>query len=232
MYHECATEALARDAFSITNEDKFKVLDFHDFRSMAASKGLAYNIKDCKYPGDEKMRKNTRVAKTRRNTTSIKKRNGLLVQNEETQIFKRQRGRPAKDLQIVKRVTKDMYKKAKMSSNRGRLCGDLSQLSFHDCKMEKTGKEQICVVCGETCITRCTACIGQPYMHYQVVRGPCKGKQCFLQYHSSSFFGLAGNDSMLFARSRSAWVPPTESQIRRNRLHIESIKDEINKDRR
>ena len=73
MYHECATEALARDSFSITNEDKFKVLDFHDFRSMAASKGLAYNIKDCKYPGDEKMRKNTRVAKTRRNTTSIKK---------------------------------------------------------------------------------------------------------------------------------------------------------------
>ena len=46
MYHECATEALARDAFSITNEDKFKVLDFHDFRSMTASKGLAYDIKD------------------------------------------------------------------------------------------------------------------------------------------------------------------------------------------
>ena len=73
MYHECATEALARDAFSITNEDKFKVLDFNDLCSMAASKILTYNIDGCKYPGDEKMRKNTRVAKTRRNTTSIKK---------------------------------------------------------------------------------------------------------------------------------------------------------------
>ena len=102
----------------------------------------------------------------------------------------------------------------------------------HDCKLEKTGKEHIYLVCGETCIARCAACIGQPYMHYQVVRGPCKGKQCFLQYHSSSFFGLARNDSMLFSRSRSAWVPPNESQIRRNRLHIESIKDEISKERR
>lgn len=74
MYHECAAETLVRYSISITNEDKFKILDLHDFFAMATSAGLSYNIKDdYKYPRDEKMRKNTRVSKTRRNTTSIEK---------------------------------------------------------------------------------------------------------------------------------------------------------------
>ena len=96
-------------------------------------------------------------------------------------------------------------------------------LEYHNSKMEKTGIEHVCVVCGEVCIAQCAACPGKPYMHYQVVRGKCKGKPCFLDYHNSSKFGLLRNDNMLFGQSRTKWKPPSASQLRENRRIITSL---------
>ena len=42
FYLECATESLAREAFDITDDEKFKVLDFHDFRSNTAARGTYF----------------------------------------------------------------------------------------------------------------------------------------------------------------------------------------------
>ena len=57
MYIECATEEGPREYFGIRNEDKLDILDFHDFRTRVALNGLKYNVTNCKYPGDNKMRK-------------------------------------------------------------------------------------------------------------------------------------------------------------------------------
>ena len=89
--------------------------------------------------------------------------------------------------------------------------------------MEKTGKEYICVVCAEICISRCTVCPGKPCMYYQVSRGKCKSKQCFLDYHNSSKFGLVRNDCMIFGQSRTHWKPVSDSQIRENMRLIQSL---------
>ena len=219
MYIECATEEEPRKYFSISKEDKLEVLDFHDFRTRVAQGGLQYNVTNCKYPGDEKMRNNTRLSKKRRSST----KNKSMVKNADGTISKRARGRPAKDQMVINRATQEMYDNARGSSNRGRLCGDLTMLEYHNSKMEKTGAEHICVVCGEVCIARCAACPGKPYMHYQVVRGKCKGKPCFFNYHNSSKFGLLRNDRMLFGQSRTNWKPPSASQLRENRRIITAL---------
>lgn len=102
-----------------------------------------------------------------------------MVENSVGTISARSRGRPTKQQRVINRVTQDMYNKARGKSNSGRLCGYLTMLEYYDLKMEKTGKEHVCVVCGEICIARCTICPDKPYMHHQVARGECKNKQCF-----------------------------------------------------
>ena len=44
FYLECATETLAKEAFGITADDNFKVLDFHDFRYITAAKGASFVV--------------------------------------------------------------------------------------------------------------------------------------------------------------------------------------------
>ena len=75
-----------------------------------------------------------------------------MVENADGTISARSRGRPVRQQRVINRVTKDMYNKARGKRNRGRLCGDLTMIEYRDSKMEKTGKEHICVVCGEICI--------------------------------------------------------------------------------
>ena len=110
--------------------DKFEVLDFHDFRTRVAQGGLKYNVTDCKYPGNEKMRNNTRLSKKRRSSSQ----NKSMVQNKDGTITTRARGRPAKDQKVINRATQEMYDIARGSSNRGRLCGELTMLKYHDSK--------------------------------------------------------------------------------------------------
>ena len=102
-----------------------------------------------------------------------------MVENADGTISERSRGRLAKQQSVINRVTQDMHNEARGNSNSGRLCGDLTMLEYHDSKMEKTGKEHTCLVCGEMRIARCTTCPGKPYMHYQVARGKWKNKNVF-----------------------------------------------------
>jgi hypothetical protein len=55
MYCEYAKEAAAREAFGITDDEKFEILDFHQFRDRLSTQGLQYSPLDTKYPGDAKM---------------------------------------------------------------------------------------------------------------------------------------------------------------------------------
>ena len=107
-----------------------------------------------------------------------------------------------------------------ISGGRSRLCGDLTNLQFHDSKMIRTGKEHNCVVCGGTCTACCMACKNKPYMHWQVVRGPHKGRQCFLEYHNTSHYGLCRDNSKLFGKAKKMWCDPTAAQVCENRRHL------------
>lgn len=74
-------------------------------------------------------------------------------------------------------------------------------------------------------VTYCTAHTDRPYMHWQVVRAPNKGCQCFLEYHNSSHYGLYRDDSKLFGIAKK-WCEPTAEQVCKNHHHIISLKEE------
>ena len=134
-----------------------------------------------------------------------------MLQNSDGTISPRSRIWTAKQQKVINRATQDIYNKARGNSNRGRLYGGLTKLEYHESKMEKTGKEHVCVVCDEICIAWCTACRGKSYMHYQVAREKCKSRQCFLHHHNSSNFGLLRNDCTIIDQSRTDWKPPSDS---------------------
>ena len=167
------------------------------------------------------MRETTRLPKIRRGGGE------RLVENDDGTTSSRSPGRPAKHFKLVKQATLDMFTEQKrQGSSRSRLCGDLNMLQYHDSKMTRTGRERKCVVCGENCVACCTACTDRPYMHWQVVRGPNKGRQCFLEYHNSSHFGLCRDDSKLFGIAKNKWCEPTAEQLRKNRRHMISLQEE------
>ena len=179
-----------------------------------------YKTTHCIYPGDDKMRDTTRLPKRRREQKN-------LVENNDGTVSTRSVGRPLKHLKLVKQATLDMFTEEKRhGGGRSCLCGDLTILQYHDSKMYRTGKERNCVVCGEKCIAYCTACKDKPYMHWQVVRGPNKGRQCFLEYHNTSHYGLCRDDSKMFGIAKKSWCEPTAAQVRENRRHIHSLQEE------
>ena len=72
-----------------------------------------------------------------------------MAENLDGTISARSMGRPAKKQNVINHVTQYIHNEARGNSNRGRLCGDLTMLEYHDSKTENIGKEQTYVVCGK-----------------------------------------------------------------------------------
>ena len=216
FYKECINEPLAREAFGFNESDKINVMDFHEFKVKLSKQGISYTVNNKVYDGDKFMRSATKLHKQK-----------LRVKNKDGSSSDRKRGRPKKDEKIDKRVCSEVFKEEKKNgSMKSRLCGDLTHLVLHEQKMVKTKEERVCVFCGEPCQARCDMCPGRPYMHYNVARGPRKDYKCFLHYHNNSMLGLGRNDQLLIGKKRSEWVAPSESLIRRNRVHIRKLEEE------
>jgi hypothetical protein len=216
MYREMATELPARQAFDIGDDESFKVLDFHDFRDRLAKQGLVYSVVDCKYPGDSNMRANTRKTMAKRKT---------MVENEDGSTSPRQPGRPRKAQKLAPcEVTPQQLTVAKQrNSIKSRLCGDLTQLTFHEARVIQVKHPNNCAWCGEPALQRCNGCKDKPFLHNGVKRGPHAGKLCFLHHHNSTCFGLAKADSAMIGKQRKDWKAPTLAKIKANKKHIEEL---------
>jgi hypothetical protein len=216
MYREMATETAARQAFDIGDDEKFKVLDFHDFRDRLAKQGLVYSVLDCRYPGDNNMRANTRKTIAKRKT---------MVENEDGSTSPRQCGRPRKSQKLAPcEITPQQLTLARQrNSVRSRLCGDLTHLTFHEARIIQCKHPNNCAWCGEPALQRCTGCKEKPFLHNGVKRGPHAGKLCFLHYHNSACFGLSNADSTMIGKPRKNWKAPTMAKIKANKKHIEEL---------
>ena len=175
MYCEVMKEAL--QCFTITKAEANKAfLDFHCFRARLANQGLNYDPRNLLYPGDSAMRTATQVHKKRRQTPMTKKQAKQL--------------KPGTAL-----VTPVMLKEAS-ATRLSRLCGDLSKISHHLANIVGTkegykhGGE--CGFCGEKAWTKCSVC--NVPLHHRPSRGPCKDKDCFMDYHNTCFYGMAFAD--------------------------------------
>ena len=125
------------------------------------------------------------------------------------------------------RITSDQYKKMKARNN-SRLCGDVSCLQKHINHLKKVKCAKQCEVCGIDSYTVCTLCPGNPGVHFFPTKGIAKAKQCYLEYHSDEFFGLAKSDITLFHGMRfKDWKAPTNRAKKSNAKYIDNIKKQL-----
>ena len=117
IYVELLTEPKAREFFSIDpqeNGTSFRK-SFQEFRDILSSQGMLYSPTNLQYPGDSKMRVNTRKRKAAR--------------KEEAEIrgTNKKRGRPKKgtEKESLNVVTPTQYMEATKNKTHSRGCGDL-----------------------------------------------------------------------------------------------------------
>ena len=206
MYCEVTREAYTKFGLSVEEAKKCR-LEFHEFREQLSLQGLNYNPINKMYPGDKLMRVNTSKPKnTVGGIDSAKKSNN----------------RPKKTSK-AKDVTIEQLMDCKKGA-RTRLCGDLTKYSSH-VKSEERVSNMVCVFCGEMAYTKCGIC--NAALHNNPSSGKCKGRMCFLDYHSDVCFGLAKNDSHMIRKRKTDWQMPNEQQRKANRdlvLTLQGVK--------
>ena len=76
----------------------------------------------------------------------------------------------------------------------------------------------MCHVCGKPAYSKCGLC--DVTLHYFLKRGAHAWAECFLQYHSDTFFGLAKSDAIIVKKRKQDWVFPTNSAKQGNAAYI------------
>ena len=188
MYQECADGELD-PTWKLQ-----KQLSFWEFTDKLASGLLAYTPTERKYPGDSKMRISTSQHKRRRS------------------------GGPAAASESVGGVT-IMHKTTLLANcDSGRLLGQFDQLYSHfDTVNLGHGFARKCAVCGDDCYSECAHpdCAsngkGVP-LHFFERKGNFQLRPCFVQYHDTTFCGLARCDYTSMGKKRSDFKPAGKKQ--------------------
>jgi hypothetical protein len=215
MYIECCEGKLNAD-WKIQNP-----MTFWHFREKLSEQMLNYNPAKRNYPGDHNMRVATQQHRNRRP--------GLGARRPRA-------GRPSTRLPTpppivpIGRVTKAQFThESRRRASTGnpphsRLCGDLSHLQDHiNSAVTGIKRPKICHVCGAEAYSKCGLC--NVALHYFPKRGASTGAECFMQYHSDAFFGLAKQDATIVQKRKQDWVFPTVAAKRSNAAHIRTLKE-------
>ena len=207
IYRECCVEAYGE--FGL--EKAPKLLSFDEFREQLSDQGLKYNPKYREYPGDERMRANTKWEKKKRTNSGLS-------------ANKRKR----KDGVTTAVVTPAQFKEAKRTES-SRLCGDLTKIMKHLNSIEECSA-RICGWCGDTCLYRCGIC--GVAAHNNAKKGNFVGRDCFMLLHNDATYGLGWQDKhALFGGNRQevrkVWTPPTEELKQQHAKHIADIQKKM-----
>ncbi len=145
----------------------------------------------------------------------------------------RARGRPTRSpspevATATGRVTKEQFALAsRRRATAGhpphaRLCGDLTHLQDHvNSAVTAIKRPHMCHVCGEPAYSKCGLC--DVTLHYFSKRGAHAGAECFLLYHSDTFFGLAKSDAIKVNKRKQDWISPTNAAKRGNAAYIRRL---------
>ncbi len=156
-----------------------KPVSFQSFRETLAVQMLEYNPKKRLYLGDDKYRVSTQEHTSRR----VRPSSATTSSSSSTGP-----------------LSVDSFTNPGVKS---RLCGDLRQLQEHLRSLRQIqGKQhRICVVCGLNCSHECVKC--GVFVHPKPTKH--HGTACFMQYHSTAFFGLCKSDHKLVGVKKSDW---------------------------
>jgi hypothetical protein len=209
MYLEC-TEGDLDPVWKVE-----KPMDFWSFREKLSEQMLQYKPTRRKYPGDSNMRAATQQSRrARQERTDATNQNLLEDMTQAGDEDPVDDGNP---------INKSVLQRAIGRRGKSRLCGNLSHFERH-VQSVVTGKKHplSCRVCGDHCYSVCTMC-DKP-LHFFPNRGKNVGKNCFLEYHNDSFFGLAVDDCKVMKKRKQDWTAPTVAKKKVQARHIDSLK--------
>ena len=193
IYLECAEGKIRSEWFI---EEK-KRLSFFHFRHFLSKQMLTYDPKHIKYPGDERMRAVTEVAKVNRGARKKK-----LARVSAAQVRVAKRNRLCGDMQKLCKHTSSIVRNK--YPNVCAWCGELGAYTH----------------CGE-CMAQTKKKIS---LHYNCKAGPGKGLYCFYNYHDDSCFGLGKNDaSQLLNQPKWEWKKPNKREVKENQSYIQEL---------
>jgi hypothetical protein len=207
MYLEC-TEGDLEPAWKVE-----KPMDFWLFREKLSEQMLQYKPTRRKYPGDANMRAATQQSKRVR----------MEERNTTNRVLDITQGEDDPDVDNSNPINRSLLRRAIGRRGKSRLCGNLSHFERHVQSVE-TGKKHplSCRVCGDNCYSVCTLC-DKP-LHFFPSRGKNMGKNCFLEYHNDSYFGLAVDDCKVMKKRKTDWAPPSATKKKVQARHIDSLK--------
>ena len=78
---------------------------------------------------------------------------------------------------------------------------------------------QVCLVCGKGCHEKCGLC--DKVLHYTNIQ-PGMTAPCFMQYHNTSYFGLARDDWKITGAQKKHFTLPDEDLVQQ---HAESMRE-------
>lgn len=180
-------------------------VDFHTFRDILSRQMLSYDPKNERYPGDAKMRVVTQLSRKRRHSPQKESRESNLG---------------------GERTSMNQYRQAIREK---RFCEDLASYEKHLCSLKITKHGVKCFVCGNLCYKKCVTC--KVSLHHFDRKGDGHGKNCFLQYHSSNYFGICFGDRALSNMIAKEWKPWTKPELRHNIQRIKGFEDVSRADR-
>jgi len=173
-------------------------ISFWDFRHILSMQQLQYSPTKCMYPGDDRMRANTKLNKKKQ---SLSKRGEIPVSK-----FKKQRllktGRCCGDLDKLTHHAEKV-----ITLKRGKICGYCGETTYK--------------VCGICCDEK-----GSPIpLHYNSKdpKGNTKWLMCFNHYHNDNQFGLAKNDAVMMKTTKKDWYTPSTSNLKEHKEYVQDI---------
>lgn len=170
---------------------------FREWRMELSDCMLRYNPANGYLPGDGNFRVNTK--QTMRRRRAKRKREKIDYSADG--------------------VTLDNYKLAKEANTR--LCGDLDQFLDHTKSLSRTTNKQFCEVCKTMTLWKCRGC--DKYMCV-LNNKSFTGGECFVRYHSDTFFGLAKSDASMHDTN---WKPANENTIRRHANFMKELQQQL-----
>ena len=176
-----------------------KPVDFHNFCDILSRQMLSYDPKNEHYPGDTNMRVVTQLSRKRRHSPQKESRESNLS---------------------GERTSMNQYRQAIQEKW---FCEDLSFYEKHLCSLNITKHRVKCFVWGNLCYKKYV--IYKVSLHHFDRKGDGHGKNCFLQYHSSNYFGICFGDRALPNMSAKEWKPWTKPELRHNIKRIKGFED-------
>lgn len=185
---------------------KMKPVDFFTFREQLAIQMLQYTPGKRQYPGDGKFRVATQQHKKRRPDSP-----------SFASPRKRQKSQGTDSDSAASNISTEDLQRAS-----GRLCGVLDPLMNHLESIRRLPghNAKVCAVCGKKAYEECKLC-AKP-LHYKNTQDGMN-VPCFFQYHNTSFFGLAKDDSCMVGSARGKFSLPTDDARKQHAEHLKEL---------